>query len=64
MEDKSLDYQILLDEAKINLSNKLNEKIEEYKKSPTAEKKGEIAILMNDRQQLFLFNKEIIKKYL
>lgn len=64
MEDKDLDYQVLMDEAKLNLSHKLSRKIEEYKSNPTLERKSEIAILMNDRQQLFLFDKNIIKKYL
>lgn len=64
MENSNIDYQVLLDDAKLNLSNKLNEKIEEYKNNPTAEKKREIAILINDRQQLFLFNKKVIEKYL
>jgi hypothetical protein len=61
MEENYNDY---IDIAKENLSIKTNEKMEEYKKSNDSNTKKELMELLKDRQELFSFNKEVIKKYL
>lgn len=62
--NQSIDYISLMDIAKINLSNILNNKMAEYRKSPNHELKKELMNLVNDRKELFLFNTEVIEKYL
>jgi len=59
----NMDYIDKIKIAKINLTNKLNKKIDEYKKEHTAERKREIAELMIDKRELYLFNKKVIEKY-
>ena len=58
------DYINLLDIAKTNLNNKINNAMYTYKKERTKEGKIELIKLLNDRKRLFLFDKETIKKYL
>lgn len=62
--NKNKDYIALLDVAKLNLAEKLNQKIREYKEEHTPINKSELAVLLHDRQQLFLFNIAVIDKYL
>lgn len=62
--EKNIDYITLMDIAKINLSDKINYRMKEYKKSNNLDLKREIIYLLNDRKEIFLFNKKIIEKYL
>jgi len=64
MSNKNIDYIDLIEIAKINLANKLNEKVEEYKKERTPELKREVAKLMQDREELYKLNKKVIEKYI
>lgn len=59
-----VEYSYLIDDAKLNLAQKLNTKMEEYKINPTEELKKSIIILMQDRQKLFSFDKVVIEKYI
>ena len=59
-----IDYISLIDIAKLNLTNLINNKMSEYKKLPNPDLKCQIIDLFNDRKQLFLFNKNVIEKYL
>lgn len=59
-----MNYVDKIEIAKINLTNKLNEKVDEYKKERTAERKREIAELMQDKREIYLSNKRIIEKYI
>lgn len=63
MEEK-IDYVNLMDIAKINLSNLINEAANLYKKEKNSENKNRLISLIYDRNKIFLFDKEIIKKYL
>lgn len=58
------DDVLLMDEAKLNISKLINQKRNEYKKNQSIEIKKELINLLNDRKELFLFNKKIIKKYI
>lgn len=58
-----IDNVDLIDIAKTNLSELINEKKEEYKKNKTKEIKAELLELLKDRDEIFLFNKDVIKKY-
>ena len=60
----NVDYVALMDIAKINLTNKINEARKKYKDEPNEKLKKELTELTSDRQKLFLFNTETIKKYL
>lgn len=60
----NINYISLIDIAKINLSNKFNYKLQEYKKNQTSELKEDIIKLVQDRKKIFLFDKDIINKYL
>lgn len=62
--NKSKDYITLMDIAKINLSGIINAKMKEYKNAHKAELKEEIIKLLNDRKELFMFNQNVIEKYL
>ena len=64
MSNKNIDYIDLIEIAKINLENKLNEKVEEYKKERTPELKREVAKLMQDREEIYKLNKKVIEKYI
>ena len=57
------DNILLMDEAKLNISKLIDQKRNEYKKRQYIEIKKELINLLNDRKELFLFNKNIIKKY-
>lgn len=59
-----MDYRYMIEIAKINLIEKLNEKMREYKEEPNIQTKKEILELMKDRRQLFLFDTVIIEKYI
>lgn len=59
-----IEYSYLIDDAKLNLAEQINKKMEEYKVNPTEEIKKAIIILMQDRQKLFLFDKAVIEKYI
>lgn len=61
---ENIDYIALMDIAKINLTNKINEERKKYKNTPNEESKKELIRLTNDRQKLFLFDTDTIKKYL
>lgn len=63
MEEKN-DYVNLMDIAKRNLTNLINEATKLYKKEKNDETKRKLMSLINDRNNLFLFDKETIKKYL
>ncbi len=64
MSNKNIDYIDLIEIAKINLANKLNEKVEEYKKERTPELKREVAKLMQEREEIYKLNKKVIEKYI
>lgn len=61
---KNIDYINLMDIAKINLNEKINNAMNAYKKERNSERKIELIKLLNDRKRLFFFDKEIIEKYL
>lgn len=64
MKENKMDYRYMIEIAKINLIEKLNEKMREYKEEPNIQTKKEILELMKDRRQLFLFDTVIIEKYI
>lgn len=59
-----IDYINLMDVAKMNLNNCINDTINLYKEKHTPEIKMQLINLIYDRKKLFLFDKKIIKKYL
>lgn len=61
---EKIDYINLMDIAKTNLNNLINDTMELYKKRKDYETKGKLINLINDRRNIFLFNKETIRKYL
>ena len=63
MEEK-IDYINLIDVSKMNLNNYINIAMQNYKENRSKEDKDRLIELINDRKKLFLFDKEIIKKYL
>ena len=63
MEEK-IDYINLIDVSKMNLNNYINIAMQNYKENRRKEDKDRLIELINDRKKLFLFEKEIIKKYL
>lgn len=63
MEEK-IDYINLMDIAKENLNDCINETMELYKKQNKPEIKKKLIRLMSDRRMIFLFDKKTIKKYL
>ncbi len=60
----NVDYIALMDIAKMNLANKINLTRARYKLNPTKQLKNELIELTSDRKELFMFNTEVIKKYL
>ena len=48
----------------MNLNNYINIAMQNYKENRRKEDKDRLIELINDRKKLFLFDKEIIKKYL
>ena len=61
---EDIDYVSLLDVAKMNLNERINETMRLYKEQKDSSKKKELINLLNDRQIIFLFDKETIRKYL
>ncbi len=61
---EDIDYVSLLDVAKMNLNERINETMRLYKEQKDSSKKKELINLLNDRQNIFLFDKETIRKYL
>ncbi|MBQ7411075.1 MAG: hypothetical protein IJW20_06820 [Clostridia bacterium] len=61
---KTVDYINLMSIAKENLNAKINFAMEKYKLEKTKERKMELIYLIEDRKQLFLFDKNVISKYL
>lgn len=61
---ENIDYINLMNIAKINLSNSINDNMELYKKQKNPETKRKLMNLIYDRKNIFLFDKETIKKYL
>ena len=61
---ENIDYINLMNIAKINLSNSINDNMELYKKQKNHETKRKLMNLIYDRKNIFLFDKETIKKYL
>ena len=59
-----IDYINLMDIAKINLNNCINDTMVKYNKQKDFQTKKELMNLFYDRKRLFLFDKETIKKYL
>lgn len=59
-----IDYINLMDVAKMNLNNCINDTINLYKEKHTSEIKMQLINLIYDRKKLFLFDKKIIEKYL
>ena len=59
-----IDYINLMDVAKMNLNNCINDTINLYKEKHTSEIKTKLINLIYDRKKLFLFDKKIIEKYL
>ncbi len=62
--NEDVDYTNLADIAKLNLSNIINKKNKEYKNSPNKELKKELIKLLQDRDAIFAFDIDVIKKYL
>lgn len=62
--EQKIDYVNLMDIAKMNLSKRINENIILYMEKQTNENKIKLLNLIHDRKKLFLFDKNIIKKYL
>ena len=50
--------------ATINLTNKLNRAVELYKVRPSKELKNEIIEMTMDRRNIYMYNKEVIDKYI
>jgi len=50
--------------AAINLTNKLNRAVELYKVRPSKELKNEIVEMTMDRRNIYMYNKEVIDKYI
>ena len=50
--------------ATINLTNKLNSAVELYKVRPSKELKNEIVEMTMDRRNIYMYNKEVIDKYI
>ena len=63
MEEK-IDYINLIDIAKINLNNNINQTVKLYKKQKSPEIKSKLIDLIHDRKKIFLFDKGTIRKYL
>lgn len=63
MEEK-IDYINLIDIAKMNLNKSINDTMKLYKKEKNSENKRKLIDLICDRNKIFLFDKETIKKYL
>lgn len=63
MEEK-IDYINLMDIAKMNLNKCINDTMKLYKKEKNSENKRKLIDLICDRNKIFLFDKETIKKYL
>ena len=61
---EDIDYVSLLDVAKMNLNERINETMRLYEEQKDSSKKEELINLLNDRQNIFLFDKETIRKYL
>ena len=61
---EKVDYINLMDIAKMNLNNHINETMEIYKIQKKPEIKRKLIALMYDRKNIFLFDKDTIKKYL
>lgn len=61
---EKIDYINLIDIAKINLSNCINDTVEQYKKEKSPEIKTKLINLIYDRKNMFLFDKKTIEKYL
>ena len=61
---EDIDYVSLLDVAKMNLNERINETMRLYKEQKDSSKKKYLINLLNDRQNIFLFDKETIRKYL
>lgn len=61
---EDIDYVSLLDVAKMNLNERINETMRLYKEQKDSSKKKELINLLDDRQNIFLFDKETIRKYL
>lgn len=61
---EDIDYVSLLDVAKMNLNERINETMRLYKEQKDSSQKKELINLLNDRQNIFLFDKETIRKYL
>lgn len=61
---EDIDYVSLLDVAKMNLNERINETMRLYKEQKDSSKKKKLINLLNDRQNIFLFDKETIRKYL
>lgn len=59
-----IDYISLMDVSKINLNNCINKAMEIYKKEKNEESKLKLIKFIEDRQKIYLFDKETIKKYL
>ena len=56
--------QSLFGIAIVNLTNRLNKKVELYKVNPDKGLKHEIVEMMMDRRSIYMCNKDIIGKYL
>lgn len=62
--DNNKDYIVLMDISKMNLSEIINSKMKEYKRTYKLTLKKEIIELLKDRKQLFLFDEKVIEKYI
>ena len=63
MEEK-IDYINLIDVSKMNLNNYINIAMQNYKENRRKDDSDSLIEIINYRKKLFLFDKEIIKKYL
>lgn len=62
--EENFDYINLIDIAIMNLNEYYNNTIELYKKEKNLDIKKTLIKLIYDRNKIFLFDKETIKKYL
>ena len=62
--NNEIDYISLMDIAKLNLNNCINNAIKNYEIKKDVETRRKLVHLIYDRKKIFLLNKETIKKYL
>jgi hypothetical protein len=64
MDDEKLLDEYGMEFAIQNIAQKIAQKMDEYKDKKDEESQKELAMLLQDRQKIYLEDKETIKKYL